>query len=157
MVSSSGTRLLAADAIDLLKRRLVARAAVVTPNLPEAAILLGREIGDLSQMKAAAVALQRSGPRCVVITGGHLAGPTIRDVACVAGEIHVLEAPRLESRSTHGTGCTFAAAIAAGLAQGMAILPAIERARDYVREAIRTAPDFGTGGGPLNHAHPLQK
>jgi len=153
MVSSSGTRLLAEDAVEVLKRRLLARATVATPNLPEAEIFLGRRIIDLGQMKAAAAELRGFGARVVVVTGGHLDSPTICDVVADADGVRVLEAPRLTSQSTHGTGCTFATAIAVGLAQGMAIDEAIERARDFVGEAIRTAPGFGRGQGPLNHAH----
>ncbi|MGH7075414.1 MAG: bifunctional hydroxymethylpyrimidine kinase/phosphomethylpyrimidine kinase [Stellaceae bacterium] len=154
MVSSSGTRLLAEDAIDLLTRRLIARAAVVTPNLPEAEILLGRKIADLAEMAAAALALAAHGPGAVVITGGHLAGPDICDVVAIDGEIDILRAPRIDSRSTHGTGCTFATAIAVGLAQGMVPRAAIRRARDYVRAAIRAAPGLGGGNGPLYHLPP---
>jgi hydroxymethylpyrimidine/phosphomethylpyrimidine kinase len=152
MVSSSGTRLLSEDAIDVLKRRLIARAAVVTPNLPEAEILSGRRIESLSAMEDAASALRKLGSRVVVITGGHFAGATVRDVICDADGIQVLEAPRLDGNSTHGTGCTFASAVAAGIAQGMAVRAAIARAQAFVREAIRTAPGFGRGNGPLNHS-----
>jgi hydroxymethylpyrimidine/phosphomethylpyrimidine kinase len=152
MVSSSGTRLLSKDAIDMLKRRLIARAAVVTPNIPEAEILMDRRIETLSAMKEAASALQKMGPRVVVITGGHLAGPSVCDVIGDADGIQVLEAPRLDSKSTHGTGCTFASAVAAGIGQGMEVRAAIARAQAFVHEAIRTAPGFGQGNGPLNHA-----
>jgi hydroxymethylpyrimidine/phosphomethylpyrimidine kinase len=152
MVSSSGTRLLSEDAIELLKRRLIARAMVVTPNIPEAELLLGRRIVDLNQMGDAAKAIREWGPRIVVITGGHLAGPTVGDVICGGDGVQVLEAPRLDTRSTHGTGCTFASAVAAGVAQGMAIRAAVERAHRFVHEAIRTAPGFGRGNGPLNHS-----
>jgi hydroxymethylpyrimidine/phosphomethylpyrimidine kinase len=151
MVSSSGTRLLAEGAVDLLRRRLVARAAVATPNLPEAEILLGRPIADLAAMKDAALALAALGPRAVVVTGGHLPGSVVSDVVALEGRIEILAAPRLEGRATHGTGCTFATAIAAGLAQGMAPLAAIRRARDYVRAAIIAAPGLGRGNGPLGH------
>jgi hydroxymethylpyrimidine/phosphomethylpyrimidine kinase len=152
MVSSSGTRLLSEDAIEILKRRLIARAMVVTPNIPEAELLLGQRIVDLNQMSDAAKTLRQWGPRIVVITGGHLAGPTVCDVICGGDGARMLEAPRLDTRSTHGTGCTFASAVAAGIAQGMAIRAAIERAHRFVHEAIRTAPGFGQGHGPLNHS-----
>ena len=89
--------------IELLKRRLIARATVVTPNIPEAEILSGRRIADLAAMKEAASALRQAGPRVVVITGGHLAGPSVCDVICDADGIQVLEAPRLAGTSTHGT------------------------------------------------------
>lgn len=102
-------------------------------------------------MKEVAAALLKTGPGAVVITGGHLEGSTVSDVICDARGVVMLEGPRLSSRSLHGTGCTFASAIAASLAQGMAMRSAIERAHRFVRDAIRTAPDFGGGNGPLNH------
>ncbi len=151
MVSSSGTRLLAEDAIDLLKRRLIARATIITPNLPEAEILAGHPIPDLAAMKRAAAALRELGAYAAVITGGHLAGATVRDVIADADGGHVFESPRLETAATHGTGCTFASAVAAGIAQGMAIRAAVERAHRFVHDAIRTAPGLGQGNGPLNH------
>ncbi len=151
MVSSSGTRLLSEDAIGILKRRLVPRATVITPNIAEAEVLWGQGIADLGAMKEAAAALLKAGPRAVVITGGHLAGPTVSDVICDAAGVAVLEGPRVDSRSVHGTGCTFASAIAASLAQGMALRRAVERAQRFVRDAIGTAPGFGSGNGPLNH------
>ena len=149
MVSSSGTRLLSEDAIEILKRRLIAHAAIVTPNIPEAEILLGRRIDDVPK---AASALRDLGPRAVVITGGHGDGPTVRDVVADESGVVALEAPRVETNSTHGTGCTFASAVAAGIAQGMDIRAAVARAHRYVQEAIRTAPGFGKGNGPLRHA-----
>jgi hydroxymethylpyrimidine/phosphomethylpyrimidine kinase len=152
LVSSSGTRLLSEDAIDVLKRRLIARAAVITPNIPEAEILAGVRIADVSAMKQTAASLLRLGARAAVITGGHLPGRTLCDVVCDEDGVAVLETPRLDSRSTHGTGCTFASAIAAGLAQGMTVRDSVARAQRFVHEAIRTAPGFGSGTGPLNHA-----
>jgi hydroxymethylpyrimidine/phosphomethylpyrimidine kinase len=151
MVSSTGTRLLNEDAISILKHRLVPRATVITPNIAEAEVLLGQSIADLGAMKEGAAALLKTGPRAVVITGGHLAGPMVSDVICDAAGVTVLEGPRLDSRSVHGTGCTFASAIAASLAQGMALRRAVERAQRFVRDAIGTAPGFGSGNGPLNH------
>jgi len=151
MVSSSGTRLLSEDAVGVLKRRLIPRAAVITPNIAEAGILAGQRIADRDAMIAAAAALLETGPRAVVITGGHLPGPTVRDVICDADGVAVLEAPRLAGRSFHGTGCTFASAIATSLAQGMALRGAVERAQRFVRDAIAAAPGLGSGNGPLNH------
>lgn len=153
MVSSSGTRLLSEDAIETLKRRLIARAAVVTPNIPEAEILLGRRIDDVGE---AAKALRELGPRVVVITGGHGAGSTVSDVIADDAGIAALEASRVDTTSTHGTGCTFASAVAAGIAQGMGARAAIARAHRFVQQALRTAPGFGHGRGPLNHAHPIE-
>jgi len=156
MVSSSGTRLLDEAALEKFKRRLLAHAAVATPNLPEADALLGRRIVDREGMMTAAADLQRLGPRTVVVTGGHLAGPKLYDVVHDGRQPFVLEADRIETRDTHGTGCTFASAIAAGIAQGLGVRTAIERAHRYVQEAIRTAPGLGQGHGPLNHAHTMK-
>lgn len=157
MVSSSGTRLLDAAAIDTLKRRLITHAAVITPNLPEAEVLLGRRIADVDGMRQAAAALRQTGPRAVVITGGHLAGATVTDVIDSDGLQDVLEARRIDTRHTHGTGCTFASAIATGLAQGLDLGTVIRRAHAYVQEAIRGAPGLGHGAGPINHTPPLWK
>ncbi len=153
MVSSSGTRLLSEDAIEVLKRRLIARAAAVTPNIPEAEILLGRRITDVAE---AATALRALGPRVVVITGGHGAGPTVRDVIADEAGIAALEAPRVDTTSTHGTGCAFASAVAVGIAQGMEARAAVARAHRFVQQALRTAPSFGHGHGPLNHTHLIE-
>ncbi len=155
MVASSGTRLLAEGAIEALKARLIARARVLTPNVPEAEVLLGRRIRAAAEMEPAARALTAFGARAVVLKGGHLDGPEVRDVVVDGAASYALESPRLATRHTHGTGCTLASAIAAGLAQDLPLRAAIERAHDFVHRAIRTAPGYGRGSGPLNHAHSL--
>jgi hydroxymethylpyrimidine/phosphomethylpyrimidine kinase len=152
MVASTGARLLDPRALDALERRFIARAALVTPNAPEAEALTGRPIAGLDDMRRAAEALLRMGAHAVMVKGGHVAGDTVRDLVVTARESFILEAERIETQHTHGTGCTLASAIAAGLAQGMALKPAIERAHAYVQQAIRTAPGYGGGHGPLNHA-----
>ena len=152
MRSTSGALLLEASAIEVLKRRLIPRARVLTPNLPEAEMLLGRPIAGVEDMPAAARALAAFGARAVVLKGGHLAGDTLRDVVVDGDEIYAFESARIDTRHTHGTGCTLASAIATGLAQGMALRPAVARALDFVQQAIRTAPGYGRGRGPLNHA-----
>jgi hydroxymethylpyrimidine/phosphomethylpyrimidine kinase len=96
------------------------------------------------------------GCRAVLLKGGHLPGDTVYDVLATASGVRVWDSPRIDSRHTHGTGCTLASAIAAGLAQGLAIEPAVERARIYVQRAIAGAPGLGHGHGPLDHAHPLR-
>jgi hydroxymethylpyrimidine/phosphomethylpyrimidine kinase len=96
------------------------------------------------------------GCRAVVLKGGHLAGDTVYDVLASASGLRVWESPRIDSRHTHGTGCTLASAVATGLAQGMAVEAAVDRARDYVQRAIASAPGLGHGHGPLDHAHPLR-
>jgi hydroxymethylpyrimidine/phosphomethylpyrimidine kinase len=154
LVATSGARLLDERALETLRRRLVARARVVTPNAPEAEALAGISVGSLDDMRRAAERLLTLGAGAVVLKGGHLAGETVRDLVAEAGGSFVLEVPRMATRSTHGTGCTLASAIAAGLAQGLALRPAVERAHAYVQRAIATAPGLGRGRGPLNHAHP---
>jgi len=157
MIASTGARLLDPRAFDALQRRLIARAAIVTPNAPEAEALTGGRVADLDGMRRAAEALLRMGAKAAMVKGGHLPGEILRDlVVSASGESFVLEAPRIATRNTHGTGCTLASAIAAGLAQGLALRPAVERAHGFVQEAIRTAPGLGRGHGPLNHAWTLE-
>jgi hydroxymethylpyrimidine/phosphomethylpyrimidine kinase len=139
-----------------LTRLLIPRARVLTPNLPEAEILAGHAIGDLAAMHRTAEELLGLGCHAVLLKGGHLPGDTVYDVLATATGLRVWDSPRIDSRHTHGTGCTLASAIAAGLAQGMTIEPAVERARAYVQRAIASAPGLGHGHGPLNHAHPLR-
>jgi len=156
MVAKGGSPLIQPEAIDALKTRLVPRAAVLTPNLPEAEILCGRTIGGVAAMREAAQALLMLGCGAVLLKGGHLAGDTVHDVLALKAGLEEWTSPRIETRHTHGTGCTLASAIAAGLAQGMAVVAAVERARNYVHRAIASAPGFGHGHGPLDHAHPLR-
>jgi len=153
MVAKGGARLLAPDTMATLKTRLLAITTVLTPNLPEAEALTGLEIRDLDGMRRAAEALLAMGPQAVLVKGGHLPSDRVHDVLATAAGMTVLEHARIDSASTHGTGCTLASAIAAGLAQGLELLPAVTRARAYVAEAIHTAPGYGHGHGPLNHAH----
>ena len=153
MIASTGARLLDARAFDALERRLIARAALVTPNAPEAEALTGARVADLDGMRRAAEKLLAMGAKAAMVKGGHIVGEVLRDlVVTAAGESFVLEARRVDTRSTHGTGCTLASAIATGIAQGMALKAAIERAHRFVQEAIRSAPGLGRGHGPLNHA-----
>jgi hydroxymethylpyrimidine/phosphomethylpyrimidine kinase len=156
MIAKGGAALLEADAIDALKRRLLPRTTVLTPNLPEAERLSGARIATPAQMSRAAHALLEGGCKAVLIKGGHLPGERIVDVLVAQGGIEqVFENARIVSRHTHGTGCTLASAIATGLAQGLGLVDAVSRARAYVQEAIRRAPGFGHGHGPLNHTHAL--
>jgi hydroxymethylpyrimidine/phosphomethylpyrimidine kinase len=152
MIASTGARLLDPRALDALERRFIARAALVTPNAPEAEALTGQRIAGLDDMRRAADALLKAGAKAVMVKGGHVAGDTVRDLIVTADDGFILEAERIDTHHTHGTGCTLASAIAAGLAQGLALRPAIERAHAYVQEAIRAAPGLGGGHGPLNHA-----
>jgi hydroxymethylpyrimidine/phosphomethylpyrimidine kinase len=157
MVAKGGAPLIQPDAIDALKTRLVPRAAVLTPNLPEAEILHGRTIADVAAMREAAQALRALGCGAVLLKGGHLDGDTVHDILATAAGLTEWTSRRIASRHTHGTGCTLASAIAAGLAQGMDVIAAVERARDYVQKAIISAPGIGRGHGPLDHAHPLRR
>ncbi len=156
MVAKGGAPLIEMGAIGALKRLLLPRATVLTPNLPEAEILAGHAIGDLAAMQSTAEELLGLGCDAVLLKGGHLPGDMVYDVLATASGQRGWDSPRIGTRHTHGTGCTLASAIAAGLAQGMAIEPAVERARAYVQRAIASAPGFGRGHGPLDHAHPLR-
>jgi hydroxymethylpyrimidine/phosphomethylpyrimidine kinase len=156
MVASSGARLLDERAVEALKRLLIAQARVVTPNAPEAEALTGIALASLEDMRRAADVLLRLGARAVVVKGGHMRGDTVRDLIVDDGASLVLEAPRIATRATHGTGCTLASAIATGLAQGMAFRQSVERAHAYLQKAIATAPVIGRGHGPVNHAHTMK-
>lgn len=152
MVAKGGARLLRDDALETLMRHLVPLASVLTPNLPEAEGLVGHEIRTVDDMCRAAEALRRAGARAVLLKGGHLDGDILTDVLCDETGLALFSDARLLTRHTHGTGCTLASAIAVGLAQGLALRDAVERARRYLRAAIVTAPGYGAGAGPLNHA-----
>ncbi|HLY91436.1 MAG TPA: bifunctional hydroxymethylpyrimidine kinase/phosphomethylpyrimidine kinase [Acetobacteraceae bacterium] len=152
MVATSGARLLADDALSMLMRRLLPMACVITPNLPEAEALAGMPIPDVAAMHRAADALLSLGVPAVLLKGGHLPGTQVVDLLATEDGAEEFAAPRIDSRNTHGTGCTLASGIAASLAQGMTLRDAVLRARDYVRAAIASAPGFGAGHGPLNHA-----
>ena len=155
MVAKGGARLIDPSAVYALKRLLIARAEIATPNLSEAEALCGMTIGDVAGMRAAGERLLALGCRAVLIKGGHLPGETVFDVLVTSGGVRVWESSRIATRHTHGTGCTLASAIAAGLAQGLDIESAVDRARIYVHRAIAGAPGLGRGHGPLDHAHPL--
>ncbi|MDE2565827.1 MAG: bifunctional hydroxymethylpyrimidine kinase/phosphomethylpyrimidine kinase [Burkholderiales bacterium] len=158
MVATSGDRLMAPDAVAVLVRELFPLATVVTPNLDEAALLLGHPITDAAQFEAAARALLALGAPAVLLKGGHLAGDTVTDLLADPLGQQAWQAGRIASRNLHGTGCTLSSAIAAHLAQGMALRPAVAAARDYVCAAIAAgaAVHTGAGHGPLNHGHALQ-
>jgi len=156
MVAKGGARLIEPDAIDALKRLLIARAEIVTPNLSEAEILCSATIRNIVEMRAAGESLLALGCRAVLVKGGHLSGKTVPDVLVTASGNRIWKSPRIATRHTHGTGCTLASAIAAGLAQGLGVEGAVDRARNYVQRAIAGAPGLGRGHGPLDHAHPLR-
>ena len=151
MVATGGDRLLDEDAIEAIKRELIPHTRVLTPNVPEAEALSGMGIASVDDMRSAARRILASGPRVVLVKGGHLTGPESVDVVVTAHESFELRRPRVETTSTHGTGCTLSSAIAANLALGLELQPALERAREYVDGAIRHAPGLGRGHGPLGH------
>jgi len=155
MVAKGGAALLQDSAAQALRDKLVARATLVTPNIPEAEALTGLDVAKAGPDSVAA-ALRALGPKAVLLKGGHLEGDTVRDLLLTDDGTHIFESPRIDTPHTHGTGCTLASAIAAGLAQGLALFDAVARARAYVLEAIRTAPGLGHGHGPLNHAHTVR-
>ncbi len=152
MVAKGGARLLDPDALSALKCCLLPMARVITPNLPEAEALCGLAIPDLAAMRQAAASLLALGVPAVLLKGGHLPGGTVIDLLATEHGIEEFAAPRIDTRHTHGTGCTLASALAAGLAQGMDLRDAVRRARAYVRAAIASAPGYGAGHGPLDHA-----
>lgn len=156
MVSKSGALLLAPDGVDAVRDRLVPSAALLTPNAPEAAALTGLEVEAVDGLHRAGDALLQMGARAVLMKGGHLPGDRITDVLMTQDGEHVFEDPRISSTATHGTGCTLASAAAAGVALGLSLATAISVARTYVREAIRNAPGFGAGAGPMDHGWPLR-
>jgi hydroxymethylpyrimidine/phosphomethylpyrimidine kinase len=150
MVAKSGDRLLREEAVEALRRELIPLATVVTPNLPEAEVLVGRPVETLDDMRAAAADIVGLGARSVVVKGGHLASdPT--DLFSDGERAFELPARRIETTSTHGTGCTFASAIAALLARGEDLEAAVRGAKDYVTAAIERAYPVGHGHGPVHH------
>jgi hydroxymethylpyrimidine/phosphomethylpyrimidine kinase len=157
MVAKGGEPLLEGEAVAAIKRSLFPYVSLLTPNLPEAEALAGLTIGDLEEQKAAALTMLTLGPEAVLLKGGHREGPEIHDVLATHDGVEVFTSPRIDSTSTHGTGCTLASAIATGLAQKMDLRGAIIRAIAYVQEAIRTAPGYGGGHGPLNHGHTIRE
>jgi hydroxymethylpyrimidine/phosphomethylpyrimidine kinase len=151
MVAKGGAKLLDDSAHDALVRRLLPLATVLTPNAPEAEALTGITIIDPDGQRAAGEALVAAGAKAVLVKGGHVAGDIIVDLLVSADGIERFEGPRVPTAHTHGTGCTLASSIAAGLAQRMSLHDAVARARAYVLAAIRSAPGYGHGHGPLDH------
>ncbi|HET7697737.1 MAG TPA: bifunctional hydroxymethylpyrimidine kinase/phosphomethylpyrimidine kinase [Vicinamibacterales bacterium] len=156
MIAKGGDRLLRQDAVGAIKAHLLKLAEVVTPNVPEAEVLSGVRIAAEADMFQAAVRIRELGPRVVIIKGGHLdsaatGGDVVDLVLHGDGEVFTVRGPRIQTPHTHGTGCTFASAIAAQLALGRGIEDAVRWARTYLEGAIRHAPGLGAGHGPLNH------
>ena len=159
MFSKGNTSLLERDAIQIMVHQLFPLATLVTPNIPEAEILAKMSIETLDDMRKAAYKILRSGPEGVLVKGGHLSQKyqtEVVDILITKEEEKIFEAERFITRHTHGTGCTFASAIATGLAQNMTLIDAVMRAHDYVHQAIEHAPGYGMGYGPINHAHTFE-
>jgi hydroxymethylpyrimidine/phosphomethylpyrimidine kinase len=158
MIAKGGARLSGGDeAVRAIASLLVPRAALLTPNAPEAAALTGRAVETTDDLRRAGERLLAMGARAVLMKGGHIAGDRVVDLLMTRAGEAVFEGARIESRHTHGTGCTLASACAVGLAQGMPLADAVGRAWSYVREAMLRAPGFGAGHGPLDHAWPVRK
>ena len=154
MVAKSGDRLLREDAVDAMRRSLLPFAIVVTPNIAEAETLADMKIESVTDARRAADKIVGMGAKSVVVKGGHLPGPPV-DLFYDGSQALEFTAPRIDTPNTHGTGCTFASAIAAGLAKGMDVVDAVAGAKEYVTEAIRHSLHIGQGRGPLNHFHRL--
>ncbi|MSQ07226.1 MAG: bifunctional hydroxymethylpyrimidine kinase/phosphomethylpyrimidine kinase [Dehalococcoidia bacterium] len=154
MVAKSGDSLLRQEAVEALRSQLVPLAAVVTPNIPEAEVLTGLKIASDADMRRAAEKIIGMGARSVVVKGGHREGPAT-DLFYDGSRFQEFTAERIPTTNTHGTGCTFASAVAAGLARGLTVLEAVALAKEYVTEAIRRSFPIGQGHGPLNHFYKL--
>lgn len=154
MISKHGMTLMLEEARGAMISQIIPLAHLLTPNLHEAAALTGRDVGSLDQMRIAALRLRDLGARNVLIKGGHLDGPAVDLLLAADGQFHEFTSNRIDTPNTHGTGCTYSAAITAGLAKGIPLPVAIARAKQYVTEAIRTNPRLGHGHGPLNHFAP---
>ena len=151
MVAKSGDRLLREDAVEAMRTQLLPLAEVVTPNLAEAEVLSGHSIRSLADRVTAARIILGQGAGAVVVKGGHAPGDPVIDLLVTEAMVREFRARRLTTTSTHGTGCTFSAAIAAGLASGLDLEAAVGRAREYVSQALERAEPLGHGHGPLGH------
>jgi hydroxymethylpyrimidine/phosphomethylpyrimidine kinase len=156
MVAKSGDRLLREDAVQALVHELLPLAMVLTPNVPEAEVLVGRRLETDADMREAARRIIALGPRSVVMKGGHRVG-NATDLLFDGQSFSVFDSPRFDTPNTHGTGCTFSAAIAAGLARGLNVHDAVGEAKRYVSEAIRCSGPLGRGHGPVAHDWPLSR
>lgn len=156
ITAKGGAALLADRAVAAVRSALIPRAALLTPNAPEAEALTGLSVQSTDDLRRAGDDLLRAGAAAVLMKGGHVAGERVVDVLMTAAGETLFEGERLATRHTHGTGCTFASACATGLAQGLPLIEAVARAWDYVHQAILHAPGFGQGHGPLDHGWPLR-
>ena len=161
MIAQSGDKLLQDEAIDALKNHLIPMADIITPNLPEASMLLGREITSLDMVNDAARELCRLGCTSVLIKGGHLEGKESDDCLYLGDtdEIIMLPAKRIETRNNHGTGCTLSSAIASGIAKGYDVVKAVRMAKEYITGAIDAGANYsiGQGHGPVHHFYQFEQ
>jgi len=156
MVAKGGALLIRGDVMDILKTQLLPLACVVTPNIPEAEVLTGRTIKTKKDMEESARHIHQMGAKHVVIKGGHLDGDAL-DIFFDGRDFHEFSTARIDTPNTHGTGCTFSAALATGLGQGKDVLEAVAMAKNYITEAIRHSLSIGSGHGPTNHLAPIIK
>ncbi len=155
MIAKGGAALLASDASMALVKRMLPLAHILTPNIPEAEHLAGMNIRSHSDMIEAGLRLRDMGPTAVMMKGGHMDGAMVTDILVTQDDHKSFRHPRIDSRHTHGTGCTLSSAIATGVAQGLVLEEAVSRGLEYVQTAMKTAPGYGAGHGPLNHGHTL--
>lgn len=157
MRAKGGASLIRDEAVAALVQELIPLAFLVTPNIPEAELLSGREIKNIADMKSAAQIIYRLGPRHVLVKGGHLDGSfsQLVDIFYDGAEFHEFNAPRIDTRDTHGTGCTYSAALTTFLAQDYPVLQAVAGAKEYITAAIRYSLRLGAGHGPTNHLAPV--
>lgn len=151
MIAKGGAKLLQDEAITALKEQLLPLAEVITPNLPEAECLTGMRIDTPEDMREGAKAIHALGARHVLMKGGHLRGDVVVDILYDGSTFHEISHERIQTRHTHGTGCTFSAALTAELAKNTSMVAAVDKANRFIFEAIRTAPQIGGGHGPTNH------
>lgn len=154
MISKSGAPLLQSDAIESLTKELLPKATIVTPNVPEAEVLAKRRIATADDVREAARTIHELGPKFVIVKGGHLGGPAV-DLVFDGEHFTPIEGERIDTRNTHGTGCTFSAAITALLALGLPELDAIRLAKRYIEATLKNSYSIGSGHSPVNHATPL--
>jgi len=150
MIAKGGAPLLKPEAVEAVRNELLPATFLLTPNLPEAEALTGLPVKNREQMEKAAAVLHERGARYVLIKGGHLR-ETANDLLLADGQFNYYPSVRIETPHTHGTGCSYSAAIATFLAQGQPVEQAVTLAKKFIHEAIRTAPGFGSGHGPINH------
>ncbi len=157
LAATSGGALAAPEMVPMLMKRLLPLAALVTPNADEAAALTGLAMRGEEDLAAAGALLMKAGAKAALVKGGHLPGAIVSDALVTRDGAHFFRNPRIETTSTHGTGCTLASAVATGIAKGLPLEKAVERAIAFVRAAMRAAPGFGKGCGPLGHAQASER